>query len=259
MAKKIRFKTISLGSEPDQPDIEELTGFIRAMKGQEADLITYYLTRSLEGQKEAGISSPAGGGLFMQSRFGGGISCSSEGCHVSTSVFEADAQTMVRTAGPVRSVFPSPGLLSGSPDPADDERYAEFCDAYAQVLRTMRDQKITGHILHTNEIREIEVELLSSQKTIFVIPEGSITVQSDLLEFQTTIALTSNRVRFLDELIKQYDIRTLILIEPDQEGYKGALMHLDPDQIQVGGYGKGEENRYWKRIADDAETTLPTD
>ncbi len=259
MAKKIRFKTISLGSEPDQPDIEELTGFIRTMKGREADLITYYLTRSLCAQKDAGISSPAGGGLFMQSRFENAISCSSEGCHVNTSVFEADARMMIRAAGPVRSVLPSPGLLPGSPDPADDDRCAEFCDAFARVLRSMRDQKITGHILHAEGVSEIEEEILSSQKTMFIIPEGSVAVQSDLLEFQTTIALTSSRVQFLDELIDQYDVRSLILIEPDEEGFKGVLKHLDLDQILIGGYGKGEENQYWKHIVEGAETTLPTD
>ncbi len=259
MAKKIRFKTISLGSEPDQPDIDELTRFIRAMKGRQADLITYHLIRSLEGQTEAKISSPAGGGLFMQSRFDDALTCSPDGCQVNTSGFEEDALVMTKVAGPVRSVLPSPGLLPGSPEPTDEETCAEFCYAYAKVLRSMRDKNITGHILHANDVSPIETEILSSQKIMFVIPEGSTIVQSNLLEVQTTIALTSSRVRFLDELIDQYDVRNLILIEPDEEGFKGALKHLDPDQILVGGYGKGEGKQYWKHIAESAERTLPTD
>jgi hypothetical protein len=259
MAKKIRLKTISLGSEPDQPDIDDLAGFIRLMKGQEADLTTYYLIRSLEMQREAGISSPAGGGIFLQSRFEDALICSPEGCHVNTSVFEADAQAMTRIAGPGRSVLPSPGLLSGSPDPEDEETYAEFCEAYAKVLRSMRDQKITDHILYAKEINQIEAELLSSRKTIFVAPEGNIAVQSELLEVQSTIALTSTRVQFIDELIDQFDIRMLILVDPDEEGFKRALKHLDPDKIQVGGYGRGEEGKYWRHIAEGAEIPLPTD
>ncbi|HWQ63707.1 MAG TPA: hypothetical protein VN429_04765 [Methanospirillum sp.] len=259
MAKKIRLKTISLGSEPDQPDMDELTCFIRSMKGQEADLTTYYLIRSLEKQLEAGILSPAGGGMFMQSRFEDALTCSHEGCQVNTLVFEEDAQVMIKTAGQVTSVLPSPGVLPGSPDPEDEEAFAEFCDGYAKILRNMRDQKITGHILHAKEVSLIEAELLSSRKTIFVIPDGTIAAQSELLEVQSTIALTSNRVQFLDELIDQFDIRNLILIEPNEEGFKRVLKHLDPEKIQVGGYGRGEDKQYWKRIADSAEIPVPTD
>ncbi|PWR71975.1 hypothetical protein [Methanospirillum lacunae] len=257
MAKKIRLKTISLGSEPDQPDMDELTCFIRSMKGQEADLTTYYLIRSLEKQLEAGITSPACGGRFMQSRFEDALICSPEGCHVSTSVFEDDARVMIKTAGPVASVLPSPGLLPESPDPEDEEAFAEFCDVYAKILRNMRDQKITGHILHAKEVSMIEAEHLSSRKTIFVIPDGTFVAQSGLLEFQSTIALSRTRVKFLDELIDQFDIRRLILVDPNEEGFKKALQHLDPEKIQVGGYGKGEDRQYWKCIADSAEIPLP--
>nr|WP_319539753.1 hypothetical protein [uncultured Methanospirillum sp.] len=259
MAKKIRFKTTSLGSEPDQPDIQELTGFIRAMKGKEADLISYYLTRSLKLQVDAGITSPAGGGRYMQARFEEALGCSSEGCHVNTSVFEADAQVMTKTAGSVRSVLPSPGLLPGCPDLADEEASADFCEVYAKVLRSMRDKNIAGHILHAKEVSPIETEYLSSQKTFFVIPDGSLGVQAGLLEFQSTIALTCSRVQFLDDLVDQYDIRTLILVDSDEEGFKKALKHLDPDRIQVGGYGTGSEGHYWSRIAEDATTTIPSD
>lgn len=259
MAKKIRLKTISLGSEPDQPDMDELTCFIRSMKGQDADLTTYYLIRSLKKQLEAGISSPAGGGLFMQPRFEDALTYSSEGCYVHTSGFEADARMMIKTASQAKSVLPSPGLLSGAPSPEDEEAFAEFCDSYSQVLRSMRDQKITGHILHSKEISPIESELLSSRKTIFVIPEGSVDVQSELLEVQSTLALTSSRIQILDDLVDQYDIKMLILVDPDEDGLKGALKHFDTDRIQVGGYGRPENDQYWKHIGENAEVTLPTD
>jgi len=257
MVKKIRLKTISLGSEPYQPDIEELTGFIRTMKGQEVDLISYYLTRSLKEQVAAGISSPAGGGLFMQSRFERALTYSPEECHVDPSDFVADAKLMTYISSPVWSVLPAPSLIQGSPDPDDEEEYARYCDLFSRILRSMRDHFISGHIFLARDVFPIDVEFLASQKTTFLIPDGTMEAQSKLLEFQSQIALTNNHVSFIDDLIDQYEIRTLILIDPSEEGYKIALKYLDPDQILVGGYGSGSEKEYWKKVAEGATTNSP--
>ncbi|MDD1730287.1 MAG: hypothetical protein LUQ50_14625 [Methanospirillum sp.] len=256
MRKKIRFNTISLGSEPDQPDIDELIPFIRTMRDQEADLISFYLARSLELQLEAGITSPGAGGRFMQSRFQDAIICSSDGYQTNLQSFATDARMMTLTAGPVRSILPGPGLIPGSPDPEDEEQYADYSDAYTEILRTMRDNFISGHLLHVLDVCPIDEERIASQKTTFVVPDGNIDVQSRILEFQSRIALTSNRTGLLDELMDQYDIRTLFLIDPDEKGYKKALEHLDPEQITLGGYACGSEDQYWKDVAGAATTTI---
>lgn len=250
MIKKIRFPTISLGSEPDQPDISELTGFVRTHAGQEADLVTFKLVRSLNVQLAVGITQPCAGGLFMLPRFADAIRCSPHECHGEPSLFLADAGMMTRTAGPVRSALPAPGLIPGSPDPSHEELYVDFCDVYAGILREMRDLHITGHFLHARDVCPLDAERLASRKTIFVAPDGGRDVQSRLLEFQNRVVLTTARVPLLDDLIDHYDIRSLVLVDPDEEGFKKAMEHLDPDQISVGGYGVGSESDYWRGIAD---------
>jgi hypothetical protein len=252
MVKKIRFNTISLGSEPEQPDILALSGFISSHRGFEADLISYKLVSSLTAQKNARVYFPCGGGPYMLPRFESAITCSNEECHGDPSSFIADAETMIRTAGPVRSALPAPDQIPSCPDLTDEEQYADFCDMYSSILRSMRDKEVTGHILHATRVCQIDVERLASRKTLFINPDGNMKSQEMLLEFQKTIVLNTTRIPMLRDLIDQYDISSLAILDPDKDGFKEALRHLDPDQISVGGFGKGLEGEYWKKIVDGA-------
>ena len=256
MAKKILFPTISIGSEPEKPDIEELASFIRSHRGSEGDLITFYLVRSLSAQKEAGISSPCGGGLFCMPRLEASILCTPDGFHHDSSAIAADAEIMFLTAGPGKSALPAPHQVPGSPDPDDDERYADYCDEFAGLLRDMRDAGITGHILHAQRVCPIEIERLASRKISFIIPDGGEEVQRELLEFQHTITLTNSRLSLLDNIIDQYDVRGVTIINPDIDGFRIAMQYFDTDQISAGGYGTGQESDYWKKSAENATITI---
>ncbi|PKL59734.1 MAG: hypothetical protein CVV33_06310 [Methanomicrobiales archaeon HGW-Methanomicrobiales-4] len=256
MIKKIRFNTISLGSEPDQPDIPSLIQFIRSYRGEQADLITFNLIHSLSIQIGVGISSPGAGGFFCLPRIEAAISCSSDECFHDSSDIIADTLLMIHVAGPVRSVFPAPHLSHGSPNIRDEERYADYCDEFAGVLRDMRDKGIISHCLHAKEVNPIEIERIVSSKNQIIIPGGDEGVQGALLEHQPRITLHNSRIAMLGNLIDHYDIRHLIIIDPDKEGFRVALEHLDPDQISAGGYGIHQEESYWKEIVEKASTPL---
>ena len=256
MVKKIRFPTISIGSEPDQPDLGELAGFVRSHRGSEGDLITFYLVRSLSAQTGSGISSPCGGGLFYMPRLEASILCTPDGFHHDSSEIAADAEIMFLTAGPVKAALPAPHLVPGSPDPDDEERYADYCDEYACLLRDMRDTGITGHFLHAQRVFPIEIERLASRKNSFIIPDGGEEVQRELLEFQHTITLTNSRLPLLDGIIDQYDVRGVTIINPDRDGFRIAMQYFDIDQISAGGYGTGQESDYWKKCAETSTITI---
>lgn len=250
--KKIRFNTISFGSEPDQPDISSLTRFVKAYRGQQADLITFNLIRSLSAQIGAGISSPGAGGIFCHPRIEEAISCSSEEYFHDSSDMIADACLMVRTAGPVRSVLPAPHLIHGSPKTSDEEAYADYCDEFAGILRDMRDKEIISHSLHATEVNSIEMERIASKKNQFLIPYGDEHAQGALLEHQHRLTIHTSRIAMLEGLIDHYDIRSLTIIDPEEEGFRLALDHLDPDQISSGGYAVHQEEVYWKEIVEKA-------
>jgi hypothetical protein len=259
MRKKIRFNTISLGSEPDQPDTSSLIRFVGAYRGEQADLITFNLIESLSAQIRAGISSPGAGGIFCLPRIDAAITCSPDECFHDSSDIIADTLLMIHAAGPVRSVLPAPHLIQGSPNTGDEERYADYCDEFAGILRDMRDKEIISHCLHAKEVNSIEIERIASPKNQFIIPGGDVNVQGSLLEHQHRITLYNSRISMLGNLIDHYDIRHLTIIDPEEEGFRLALDHLDPDQISSGGYAVHQEEAYWKEIVEKATAPLHQD
>ena len=234
MQKKIRFNTISLGSEPVQPDISTLIRFIRSFRGRQSDLITFKMIQSISAQQKAGIITPGTGGMFYQPRLEAAITCHDEVCFHESSDILSDIHLIIQSAGPVQSVLPAPHLLLQSPKIDDEEQYADYCDEYFSIIRDMRDHGITGHIIHAKEGYEIELERLSSKKTWFVIPEGDKQKQENLLEHQTRIALHNSDLPMLPDLMDHYEIRHLTIIDPDETGFRFALEYLDPPYITAG-------------------------
>lgn len=255
MKKKIRFNTISIGSEPEKPDIKELTEFVRTQRGSETDLIRFYLIRSVTAQKEAGIGTVCGGGRYYLPRIADLVDADPGRHGEWMEDPRRDASLMLQIAGPVRMALPAPHLIPGSPS-GDDDRYADFCDRFAGLLREMRDAGTHGHILHAAEGIPLEAERLASRRTRFIAPDGNQAVQEQLLEFQETIILTRTRLPLLPALADQYTIREVTIIDPAPPDYASVMQILDPDQIVAGGYGTGSEREYWAGLAGMAEVPV---
>ena len=193
----------------------------------------------------------------MRSRFDAAITSSKEGCHGGdTTSFVADADLMVRTSRATRSALPAPDQIASCPSPSEEEEYEDFCDIYSSILRDMRDMHVTGHILHADMVSPLELELLASGRTFFIKPEGDSESQGILLEYQDKIVLHTTRITILNDLIDQYDIKSLIILDPEKDGIRQALRHLDPDQISIGGYGTGSEEEYWKVVNEKANISI---
>lgn len=260
MIKKIRFNTKSLGSEPDEPDVSELAGFIRTHGPYEGDLITFKLLNSLYAQKEAHITVPCAGGRFYLPRIQSALPAGPKPPEPDTADLISDANNLVRLGGiSILAALPAPHVCADTQMMKDDEWFADYCTAFSVILRSMRDVHIKGHILHATRITQLEMELLASRRVQFCIPDGKIPEQEPILEFQSDLILANSRVSLLEDLMDQYTIRSLTLVDADREGLKQAMECLEPERISVAGYGKGSEEPYWHQIKKESEIPIPRD
>lgn len=260
MIKKIRFNTKSLGSEPNEPDVSELAGFIRTHGPYEGDLITFKLLNSLYAQKEAHISAPCAGGFFYLPRIQSALPIGSINREPDTADLISDANNLVMVGGiSILTALPAPHVCADTQMIRDDEWFADYCTAFSAIMRSMRDVHIKGHILHATRITQIELELLVSRRVQVCTPDGSRSEQEKILESQPYLILANSRVHLLGDLMDQYTIRSLTLVDADREGLKQAMECLEPEKISVAGYAKGCEEPYWHQIKKESEIPIPRD
>ena len=119
-------------------------------------------------------------------------------------------------------------------------------------MRSMRDVGISGHVLICDCISEPEITSLVRQNVFFFQPKPDRESLVCLLEHQRQIAVRRDQLDTLIDLSSEYDLRKIILIDPDQESITYALASLDPDQVSVGGYCTDICENYWKNLVDVA-------
>lgn len=256
MGKKITFKTISLGSEPDLPSVRELSGFVSAHHGTEIDLVRFQQYRSLSAQRDAGIDHPAAGGRFCSSRMKKALVWSKDsGIRTDPSDLVSDLSFLKKTCPSFSSVHESPGLLE--PGLLDDEdSLAEYCQGYRRILRSLRDEGVRDHVIHARAPSPVELELLCGPKTLWYIHDQSPGEVEELLELTGDIILHPGDIGLVPDLLDRFQLRNLIVCEPDTRTLSLVLEMTDLDHLLVGGYGEGSEYEYWKKIGDSAVISL---
>jgi hypothetical protein len=129
--------------------------------------------------------------------------------------------------------LPAPHLLGITDAFYDDEE--EWNDAlagiYRTLMRSMRDTGISGHVLICETLEEAEVTSLIRQNVFFFIPEPVRDDLARLMEHQPQIAVGRDQLNTLLDLTGEYDLRKVILMDPDSSSISRALSCLDPDQI----------------------------
>lgn len=255
MKKKREFKTLSLGSEPDIPQVSVLQEFISAYRGIEADLITFQLLSSSSAQKDAKIDEIAVGGKFCRSRMEEGLSWDEEsGPHVTPDVMVADYELLTRSGVQIRSVHESPAILSSCPSPDDEDAYAEMFHGFRQLLRTLRDNRVSGHIIHLEEPGSFELELLSSPKILLFLEQPTPGTLEELLEHTSDLIIRAEMISHVDDLMDRYQVRNLIVCDALEPALLDALQYVEADHLKVAGYGAGSEDEYWKKVKGSAVT-----
>jgi len=257
MAGTRRVEVRSFGSEVPEPSVEELAGWVRERKGAAGDLTSYLLETSLEPQE--GVDRPCTGGIFYRSRVLETISgITGHTLTVEPSVQPAlageDARWGALQKRALWFAVPCPHLL-GIHDRYfhDREEFCEgICGAYRQIFRAMRDAGAGGHVLIGEKVHEGELEHLAGPRTFFFYPGLAREDLPSLLEQQSSAAVPGGLLPAAFDLLDEYDLRSLSILDGKEADLLVALEHLDPGQLSLGGYCReGEEDcrKYWKELA----------
>lgn len=262
MARLHKLTIRAFGAEPGIPDIAQLTEWIAEHRGTTADLTTYQLYQSLAPQLAAGIGHPCAGGKFCADRIRGSLlgvagGCATDEIAVDTEALIEDAAGIVVQKRNSWCALPAPHLL-GLTDGYyhNDEEWSDaITEAYSSLMRAMRDIGIAGHVLICNKAEEMEIVALAAQKVFFFQPETDRKSLECLMEHQRQIAVRPKQLKTVFDLMNEYDLRKIFIVDADTEAITLALSYLDPDKVNVGGYCPGESGEYWKNLVDTAVCT----
>jgi hypothetical protein len=247
----------SFGSEVPDPTVQELAAWIGKRRGTGGDLTSYLLEESLEPQ--VGVDLPCAGGRIYRAR----ILETIQGLEgdvlawepsVDTAFVEEDARWGVSRRKGLRFSLPAPHLL-GIRDGFYHDR-GEFCEGlsriYRQILRAMRDAGAAGHVLIGERADEEEMKHLAGPRTFFFVPDLMAEDLPTLLEFQDSVAVPPNLLSRALDLVDEYDLRHISIVDGEKEDLLTVSEHLDPDQISLGGYCRKDCGEYWKALVERA-------
>ena len=257
MSKRLKLPTRAFGAEPHVPDIAALSDWIADNRGTAADLTTYRLTRSLAPQLEAGIGFPCAGGLFMQDRILECMAGAAKGrvtdeLSVRTGQLAEDGYTVAAMYRNGWCALPAPHRL-GLADAYyhDDEEWSDALNGfYATVMRTMRDAGVYGTVLIGDRADVGEIAALADQKVFFFLLTPDRKSLATLMEYQRQVAVDKDHIRLVFDLMDEYTLQKLCILDPDPEAIRLARSRLDPDQIVAAGYCTKECDAYWKDVAE---------
>ena len=256
MAKRQRLETRGFGGEAAIPPLSRLAERLRDRPGIEADLTTYRLLESLRLQLGAGIGTVAAGGVFYADRWREAIGGTRNGVLREAPFSEPDA--LVMDARAIAAEARAPYATTPAPSALNlvDRHFGDAAEAGAAIrdvcgnlMRTMRDAGVAGHVLITSAPSDEELEDLASPFVFFYSPDPDTEAIAILVEHQRPLALPGQRVPELADLIDQYGTRPVYLIDPTGEEITAGLEVLDPDHLRIGGLCPGDCDAYWRRLA----------
>jgi len=262
MVKQQKLPTRAFGAEPGVPDVADLAQWIAEHRGTTADITTYRLFQSFAPQLSAGIGHPCAGGKFcadhIRSSLLGVVSgCATDEIAVHAEALKEDAAGIVVQKRNSWCALPAPHML-GLTDGYyhDDEEWSDaITGAYGSIMRVMRDIGIAGHVLICDKVVVTEITALARQNVFFFQPDADRKSLECLMERQRQIAVHPKQLETVFNLMNEYDLRKIIIVDADAEAITHALSHLDPDQVSVGGYCLDEREDYWKNLVDAAVYT----
>ena len=261
MAKILPLATRAFGAEPGVPDITELAGWVADHRGTTADLQGFRLDVSLAPQLDSGITFPCAGGLFCRGRILESLTGLSDDRNsavgeidVDPGALTGDALMLAAQRKEVWCALPAPRTL-GITDTYygdDDEWCNALTGAYRTLMRAMRDAGIGGHVLICDTVEETEISALAGKKVFFFAPAPERENLLTLMEYQRQVAVGNTMLETVFDLAGEYELHRLIVTDPDDDGIRLALSHLDPDQVIAGGYCTDACDTYWKELVKSA-------
>jgi hypothetical protein len=150
--------------------------------------------------------------------------------------------------------IPAPHLLGIEDAHYDDEDewITALSGAYRTIMRVMRDTGVAGHVLIADRMDAAELASLARQNVFFFAPAPDHENLAILMEYQKQVAVTKDQLQTLFDLMNEYSVRKIFILDPDPVSIILALSHLDPDQVVAGGYCTDGSNSYWQDLIKSA-------
>ncbi|WFN34775.1 hypothetical protein L1S32_01225 [Methanogenium sp. S4BF] len=257
MNKRRNLPVWSFGGEEPDPDVPTLAAWAGRQKDVDCDLLSFKIERSLGDQK--GIDRLAYGGMFYKDRvydsLGGirsGFLC--EEPWVRPESLRADASRAVAFSRKVWAVLPSPAQLKIEDGIFHDREEYEsvLCSLYGLMMREIRDAGVYGTILVGEQFSTIEREMLPGRRVFLHSLSGSSRAVSGILEVQSSLSLPAHRLPVIPDLLDEYEIRSLSVIDGTEKDFSGLLTYFDADDLTAGGLSPGGGKNYWEGISSHA-------
>jgi hypothetical protein len=257
MGKRLSFPTRSFGSDPLPPNPMTISRWVSERRGREGDLITCLLEQGIQLQMNAGISLPCSGGLHYRDRWKAAFTgLTEQAITAELGVFHHDVRRDAEDLAHIREDLwisvPAPHVLA-----LEDRYYGNTEDAdhaifsvYKTLMREQRDVGIRGHVLLCKTVQRDELESLAGKKAFFFPHNLNRKSLGILLEYQQTVALKPGQLRLITDLMDEYEVHSIVLLDPEEQDLRQALFIRDPDQILCGGYCTTSCEEYWKILVE---------
>ncbi len=263
MARKLKFRTRSFGSEPRTPDLNALAEWVSGRRGTGGDLIAYLLERSVVPQLEAGIDLPCAGGLFYAPRLEESLEGVTEGTITEeigciTDLLVADAVDVHERYRDTWFSMPAPHDLRLKDKYYGDaeEALQAIIKAYRHAMRAMRDAGTGGHVLVCSSVNPAELEALSGKRVFFFQKDFTADDLALLLDYQNRIAIEPVQMPLLIDAMGEYEVAGLFILHPDATILQEALEHWNADQVFTGGYCEQECETFWPSLPRASELVI---
>jgi hypothetical protein len=259
IGKRVSFATRSFGSNAPVPDPGALAEWVGERRGRTGDLITYQLEEGLVPQIDAGVTNPCAGGSFYHARWAGSLT-GVEGTAI-TEEIGCDPMPLLRDIDDLDLIQKNLWLATPSPSELrltdryfhDQEEAAHsLSSAYQEMMRAMRDAGIAGHVLLCEKPAREELEALAGRKVFFFSRNQTKKSLALLLEYQGVVAIRPSGLGLIRDLMGEYEVLKIILLDAEEEDLQQALELKDPDSLLCGGYCNDSCSLYWKSIVEKA-------
>lgn len=257
MNKRRNLPAWSFGGEEPDPDMPTLAAWAGRQKGTVCDLLSCKVEHSLRDQE--GLDRLAYGGMYYRDRVWeslGGIQSGflREEPWINPEFLRDDASRAAKFSRSVWVVLPSPlhlkiedGIYS------DREEYeSALCSTYNLLMREVRDAGVYGTIIIGEQFSSLERELLPGRRVLFHSLSGTSRSLAGILEVQNSISLSANRLPLLPDLMDEYEVRSVSVIDGTEKDFTGLLSYFDPGDMTAGGYSTGDGKKYWDGVREHA-------
>ncbi len=256
MNKRRNLPVWSFGGKNDT-DVPTLAAWAGRQKGGVCDLLSFKVECSLKDQ--SGLDRLAYGGMSYADRMYdsiGGIRSGflREEPWMRPEYLLDDASRAVSLSRKVWAVLPSPLHLKIEDAIFHDrEEYeSSLCSMYKLLMREMRDAGIYGPVIVGEQFSSVESELLPGRRVLLHSLSGGSKAISGILEVQNYLSLPAHRLSVIPDLLDEYDLRSLTVIDGTEKDFSGLLSYFDPGDLTAGGLSSGGGREYWEDVSSHA-------